>query len=146
VGSFKKGRAKTGGRRKGKANKINVDTHRAILQAPDQVGRDISKTVVRDGLVAFIIAAVKQDLGRGIKLIQSITPRMLDVTVEKTSTIRYRTIEEVQEDLEKRGIKSFGEIFRIDYVGDQTKIEPVEAEILPPKLKQDPQSGAVERA
>ena len=139
MGSFKKGRAKTGGRRKGKANKINVDTHRAILQALDQVGRDISKTEVRDGLVAFIIAAVKQDLGRGIKLIQSITPRMLDVSVEKTSVVKYKSLAEIEADLERRGIKSIGEIFRIDYVGsDPAQIESVEAEIIPPQASAKP--------
>jgi hypothetical protein len=139
VGRFEAGRAKTGGRRKGKANKINVDTHRAILQALDQVGRDISKTEVRDGLIAFIVAAVKQDLGRGIKLIQSITPRMLDVSVEKTSVVKYKSLAEIEADLERRGIKSIGEIFRIDYVGsDPAQIESVEAEIIPPQASAKP--------
>ena len=139
MGRFEAGRAKTGGRRKGKANKINVDTHRAILQALDQVGRDISKTEVRDGLIAFIVAAVKQDLGRGIKLIQSITPRMLDVSVEKTSVVKYKSLAEIEADLERRGIKSIGEIFRIDYVGsDPAQIESVEAEIIPPQASAKP--------
>jgi hypothetical protein len=132
-------RQRLGGRPKGKSNRLNRDTHSAILEALARVGCDISKTEVREGLVAFIVAAVKEDLGRGVKLLQTITPRMLDVTVEKTSTIKYKSLEEVRQDLQRRGIASIGEIFRVDYVGSNpADPEPVEGEILPPRLKQNP--------
>ena len=127
-------RQRLGGRPKGKANYLNQDTHRAILDALAKVGHDIGNPEIRDGLIAFIYAAVKEDYSRGIKLITAITPRMLDIKVEKNTTVQYKTVEEIQEDLEKRGIKPLREIFRVDYVGDK---EPVEAEIIPSEAKQD---------
>jgi hypothetical protein len=136
MGTFERGRGKTGGRKRGVANKISFDTRKAIIEALTQLGNEIDQGN-RQGVISFIKAACRENLSNGIKLLTAITPKMLDLDVQKTTTVKYRTIEEIEADLEKRGIPKMKEIFAIDYRGTDPVIEP-EPEIIPPQASAKP--------
>ena len=100
--SFKKGRAKTGGRKPGTHNATPKLLKEAILMAAELEGRDGEG---KDGLVGMLRRIANEDirsfailLGRVLPL-QQIETRS-DVKVE----VAYRSVAEVRRDLEDRGI------------------------------------------
>jgi hypothetical protein len=119
MGSFIKGREKTGGRGKGVLNRTTLDTRKAILQALDQLGDElaVASKSKKQGIVSYLKAACREDLGRGIKLITAITPRIIDTHIETNTTIRYKSVAEIDEELARRGAPPLREIYKIDYQG-----------------------------
>jgi hypothetical protein len=109
-------RQRLGGRPKGIPNKINLDTRKAIIEALTQLGNELDQGN-RQGVISFIKAACRENLTNGIKLLTAITPKMLDVDIQKTTTIKYRTIEELDEDWARRGLPPLKEIFAVDFKG-----------------------------
>jgi hypothetical protein len=128
-------RQRLGGRPKGIPNKINLGTREAIIEALTQLGNEIDQGNGQ-GVISFIKAACRENLSNGIKLLTAITPKMLDVDIQKTTTIKYRTIEELDQDWARRGLPPPREIFRVDFKGTpvpSTDNAPaVDGEIIPP--------------
>jgi hypothetical protein len=127
---MEKGHPKLGGRRKGSVNKITKNTKDAILTALSEIGDEEGQ----GGLVGFIKQAVRKDIRHGVHLLAVISPKIIDVDVQETTTARYRTLSELNEDLARRGAPPMREIYKIDYKGSpvQGTDEPevVEAEVV----------------
>jgi hypothetical protein len=86
----------------------------------------------KDGLVGFVLAAVRKDIRNGVTMLGMITPKQLEATVNKTE-VKYQTIAEVDADLARLGLPPTREIFQIDFVGTPVAEEAVgeaEPEIL----------------
>jgi hypothetical protein len=130
---MEKGHPKLGGRRRGSVNKITKNTKDAILTALAEIGDEEGQ----GGLVGFIKQAVRKDIRHGVHLLAVISPKLVDVDVSVEKTVRYKTLQEIEADFAKRGIK-VPEIFRIEYSSDPSDFETIEAEIIPPEPKQDP--------
>jgi hypothetical protein len=119
------------GRKKGQANTLTRFSRDAIIEGLSRYGSDGKG---KDGLVGFVLAAVRKDIRNGVTMLGTITPKQLEATVNKTE-IKYQSIAEVDADLARHGLPPTREIFQIDFVGtpapDEAAGEP-EPEILPP--------------
>jgi len=113
---FQKGRQRTGGREKGVPNVVTRDSREAIVQALNAYGRDGKG---KDGMVGFCLRLLDENVENGLTLLQLITPRQLHAEVTRHSDVVYRTIGELDCELQKRGLPSSAEIFRLDFKGSE---------------------------
>jgi hypothetical protein len=99
------------GRQKGRANYTTRLTREAIIEGLSICGG-------KDGLVGFVVKAIKKDIRNGVTMLGMVTPRQVDAHVTHTE-IAFQTVAELDADLVKNGLPKSSEIFRLDFKGTQ---------------------------
>jgi hypothetical protein len=115
------------GRKKGQANTLTRFSRDAIIEGLSRYGSDGKG---KDGLVGFVLAAVRKDLRNGVTMLGMVTPKQVDAVITR-GEVTYTTIAELDADLAKHGLPVSSEIFKIDYRGTSVP-EAEEAEIVTP--------------
>jgi hypothetical protein len=131
-GSFQKGRAKTGGRKKGTVNLTTKISREAIIEGLAAIGEDGHGL---NGLTGFVIRAARADVRYGVQMLGFVTPKQVDAVISH-QTVKYDTVEEIEAELARLGLPPMKEIFHVDFVGTPVPDEAVEvpeSEILPPE-------------
>ena len=131
-GSFTKGRAKTGGRKKGTVNITTKTSRDAIIEGLAAIGEDGHGL---NGLTGFVIRAARADVRYGVQMLGFVTPKQVDAVISH-QTIKYETVEEIEAELARLGLPPMKDIFQVDFVGTPVPDEAVggsEPEILPPE-------------
>jgi hypothetical protein len=117
------GGERLGGRPKGGQNLISKCSRTAIIEGLNSIGEDGEGD---GGLAGYVRRIALNDNQIGLHLLELITPRPVEMSINRTETIRYETISDIERDLERLGIKPLGPIFQLDWAGD----EVAEAEIV----------------
>jgi hypothetical protein len=98
-----------GHREKGVKNYTSRMTQEAILEGLSLCGG-------RDGLVGFVVKAVRKDIRNGVTMLNMITPRMIDAHITRTD-VTYKTIADLDQELSRQGLPPSSQIFALDYKG-----------------------------
>jgi hypothetical protein len=117
---WKKGRPKTGGRKKGVPNIITRELKEAIIKAAELQGRDAKG---KDSLVGYLyrLAAEKEPM-LFVSLLRTVLPMQNNLDAQKAGG--YESVEEVRKELRAAGLPDHA-IYRLEH-GDKV----VEAEIM----------------
>jgi hypothetical protein len=119
-GSFRKGDGRQKGRTPGAENKTTRILKEAMLMAAEQLGdlsgikpKDLSKEGIengKDGLVGYLRWAGKCEPRSFMSILGRLLPTQ--VKVDSFTQTVYRSVEEIQRDMERRGlnIRSFGQL------------------------------------
>ncbi|MGC2080594.1 MAG: hypothetical protein WA728_32190, partial [Xanthobacteraceae bacterium] len=117
---FRKGDNREKGRPAGAQNKTTRILKEAMLLAAEQVGdlsgikpKDLSKEGIekgKDGLVGYLRWAAKCESRSFMAILGRLLP--MQVKVDSFTQTVYRSVEEIQRDMERRGlnIRSFGQL------------------------------------
>ena len=101
--SFKKGRAKTGGRKPGTQNATPKLLKDCILMAAELSGQDGEG---KGGLVGLLLRMATEDLRAFAMLLGRVLPlQQIESRNDVPAEVVYRSVEEVQRELEERGIR-----------------------------------------
>jgi hypothetical protein len=120
TGSFRKGDNREKGRPAGAQNKTTRILKEAMLLAAEQLGdlsgikpKDLPKEGIengKDGLVGYLRWAGKCERRSFLSILGRLLP--MQVKVDSFTKTVYRSVEEIQRDMERRGlnIRSFGQV------------------------------------
>jgi hypothetical protein len=81
----------------------------------------------KNGMVGFVLAAIRKDIRNGVTMLGMITPKAIDAHITRAE-INYTSVAELDQDLIKHGLPPSAEIFRLDFKG--TRLPDTEAALV----------------
>ena len=98
--TFRKGRQKTGGRRRGQPNKTTRVLQEALLIATEEVGNQKNGR----GLVGYLKWAAVEHAASVLQLLGRLMPQQLETKQTSHTEIVYRSAAEIRQELIRRGV------------------------------------------